>query len=76
MCGIVGYWAKGASRDVLRRALPNTVATVAHQGPDGHGVWVDDAGVGLGHARLSIIDLSSSGAQLLPTEQATGYSFY
>jgi asparagine synthase (glutamine-hydrolysing) len=37
---------------------------LSHRGPDDHGVWADpEAGVALGHRRLSIIDLSQSGHQ-------------
>lgn len=39
-------------------------ARLSHRGPDSHGEWVDqEAGVGLGHARLSIQDLSTAGHQ-------------
>jgi asparagine synthase (glutamine-hydrolysing) len=39
-------------------------ATVRHRGPDDSGCWLDeDAGLGLGHRRLSIIDLSAAGHQ-------------
>jgi asparagine synthase (glutamine-hydrolysing) len=37
---------------------------IAHRGPDDQGVWIDaEAGVGLGHRRLSIVDLSPLGHQ-------------
>lgn len=40
------------------------VNALRHRGPDGAGVWVDShESVGLGHARLSIIDLTTNGAQ-------------
>jgi asparagine synthase (glutamine-hydrolysing) len=39
-------------------------STVEHRGPDDSGVWVDaDAGVGFGHRRLAVIDLSMGGSQ-------------
>jgi asparagine synthase (glutamine-hydrolysing) len=37
-------------------------STLAHRGPDDQGTWADDV-VGLGHRRLSILDLSSAGHQ-------------
>ncbi len=37
---------------------------IAHRGPDSQGLWVDpEAGVGLGHLRLAIVDLSPAGHQ-------------
>ncbi len=50
------------------RALEETArgmaAPLAHRGPDADGVWTDAAaGVGLGHRRLSIVDLSPAGTQ-------------
>jgi asparagine synthase (glutamine-hydrolysing) len=65
MCGIAGLWTRGEAEP--RRLHASTKAmtdTLAHRGPDASGVWTDAAaGVGLGHRRLSILDLSPTGAQ-------------
>src|SRR5258708_24970645 len=58
MCGIVAmYSARGPiPADALKRAT----LRLAHRGPDGQRTWLaDDRRVGLGHARLSIIDLAT-----------------
>ena len=58
MCGIVGAFSRGepVSLDGLKRATQS----LYHRGPDGQRHWVsDDQRVGLGHARLSIIDLAT-----------------
>ncbi len=66
MCGIAGLLdASGATAAGEIDALIGAMAsTLAHRGPDDHGVWVDEtAGVGLGFRRLSIVDLSPAGHQ-------------
>jgi asparagine synthase (glutamine-hydrolysing) len=60
MCGICGI-AQSAGRDVSTDALARMTGALAHRGPDGDGLFVDRH-IGLGHRRLSIIDLSG-GAQ-------------
>ncbi len=64
MCGIVGIWTTGGTFDgaTMKRHLAAMAASVAHRGPDGQGVWTDGA-VGLGHARLAVIDLTDAAAQ-------------
>lgn len=52
MCGIFGI----ISPDPIREQLEKSTATLAHRGPDDCGYFIDE-GVGLGHRRLSIIDL-------------------
>ena len=62
MCGVAGYisYQGKIDKDVLIRMTD----TMAHRGPDGSGIWVSACGaVGLGHRRLSIIDLSDAAAQ-------------
>jgi asparagine synthase (glutamine-hydrolysing) len=58
MCGIVGIFSpRGA---VSREALTQATGRLYHRGPDGQKVWIAGHGhVGLGHARLSIIDLAT-----------------
>jgi asparagine synthase (glutamine-hydrolysing) len=61
MCGIAGLLsAQPIAPETVRRMTD----PIAHRGPDDQGVWIDEeAGVGLGHRRLSIIDLSPLGHQ-------------
>jgi asparagine synthase (glutamine-hydrolysing) len=61
VCGICGLYAP-SSHDVLGHTVARMVRTLAHRGPDAEGTFVGH-GVALGHRRLSIIDLSPTGAQ-------------
>jgi asparagine synthase (glutamine-hydrolysing) len=62
MCGIVGVAA--TSRIEERGWLTAGRDAMTHRGPDDAGEWwSDDGRVGLGHRRLSIIDLSQAGHQ-------------
>src|SRR5262245_7976769 len=65
MCGIVGALSfQSSSFEVSPEYLIRMRDAAAHRGPDGEGVWVDpERRVGLGHRRLSIIDLSPLAAQ-------------
>ncbi|WP_060906197.1 asparagine synthase (glutamine-hydrolyzing) [Streptomyces scabiei] len=62
MCGIAGTYRWPDGKDVTDRLTD----VLAHRGPDGAGRYshpVGDGEVHLGHRRLSIIDLSETGAQ-------------
>src|SRR5438270_13278276 len=64
MCGIAGILAE--NEHVVRNALPAMTAAMLHRGPDDQGeavVAFGDKTLGLGHRRLSIIDLSPAGHQ-------------
>ena len=57
MCGIAGYYSNNSSfSETELKAMTNTLA---HRGPDAKGYFIDDT-IGLGHRRLSIIDISAS----------------
>lgn len=62
MCGITGFVTTDASLP-LEDGMRAAVACLRHRGPDDEGVWLDGNGVGMGHRRLSVIDLSPSGHQ-------------
>ncbi|MES2700321.1 MAG: asparagine synthase (glutamine-hydrolyzing), partial [Pseudomonadota bacterium] len=59
MCGIAGIFHCGTIKPVDPARVERMCDAMAHRGPDGHGVWTAP-GVGLGHRRLSIIDLAGS----------------
>ncbi len=61
MCGIAGFWG-----DDNPHLLSSMVAAIASRGPDHQDTYIDqDARIGLGHTRLSIIDLSTASNQPL-----------
>lgn len=73
MCGIAGLLdpERRSTGDALEGLAENMACLLRHRGPDASGVWTEpEAGVALGHARLSIIDLSAAGAQ--PMASASG----
>src|SRR5262245_32122277 len=69
MCGIVAIFSQDGP--VSGEALERGVASLHHRGPDGQRTWIAPHGrIGLGHARLSIIDLVT-GDQPIANEDET-----
>lgn len=58
MCGIAGFSGPDVAPESARPLLERMIRTLAHRGPDGFGFHAAP-GVGLAHARLSIIDLAT-----------------
>ena len=67
MCGITGYFKYNLKSDDL--PLDFMVEQLNHRGPDGRGTFLND-NIGLGHARLSIQDLSIFGHQPMKTDDS------
>jgi asparagine synthase (glutamine-hydrolysing) len=74
MCGIAGVFHFDRARAPERAPLERMVNAISHRGPDGTGYHLEP-GVGLGHARLSIIDLGG-GAQPIHNEDSTVWISY
>ncbi len=69
MCGISGLF--GGKIQSARQVLQECNDAQRHRGPDDEGIWISgDGQVGLAHRRLSVIDLSPTGAQ--PMRSASG----
>jgi asparagine synthase (glutamine-hydrolysing) len=66
MCGIAGMFERSGQRAATEHDLRQMLALLRHRGPDEFGILLDGV-VGLGSARLSIIDLSG-GSQPIPNE--------
>jgi len=71
MCGIAGKISFD-NNSITTTEIKRMTSVIAHRGPDDEGIWVSkNKKVGLGHRRLSIIDLSKSGHQ--PMEYLNRY---
>lgn len=64
MCGIAGIFHRETAKPVDPARVRGMIDAIAHRGPDGEGVWTAP-GVGLGHRRLSIIDLATGDQPML-----------
>lgn len=64
MCGLTGFFSWSAGGDVDVTVLRRMADALVHRGPDDGGYWCDsEQRIGLGHRRLSIVDLSPAGHQ-------------
>ncbi len=77
VCGLCGRVVVDGP-PLKEEAIRAMCRELSHRGPDGEGVWVRKAAggertpqVGLGHRRLSVIDLSPAGAQPMANEDET-----
>ena len=67
MCGIAGIFHVSTPKPVDPARVERMCDAMVHRGPDGHGIWTAP-GVGLGHRRLSIIDLEGSPQPMASTD--------
>ena len=77
MCGIYGYLSSKEKVDPV--ILQGMGESLRHRGPDGEGEEIQQSaewGLGLGHTRLSIIDLSPAGKQPMCNEDGTIWITY
>ncbi|MCA8909931.1 MAG: asparagine synthase (glutamine-hydrolyzing) [Rhodospirillaceae bacterium] len=71
MCGIAGFLGASGESQALEALARRMADSLEHRGPDDGGSWADgEAGIGFGHRRLAIIDLSAAGHQ--PMVSANG----
>lgn len=69
MCGICGIISKEGGT-INKENLLAMARALAHRGPDGEGLYIN-RNAGLGHRRLSVIDLSDEARQPMPNEDST-----
>jgi asparagine synthase (glutamine-hydrolysing) len=67
MCGVTGVFHHRSQVPAERDVLERMTASLFHRGPDQSGIFMDRE-LGLGHRRLSIIDLSEAGRQPMANE--------
>src|SRR5579862_4848263 len=72
MCGISGEFIFSGRDRIQQNVLTAMRDAISHRGPDDAGEWISpDGRVGLGHRRLSIVDLSAAGHQPMCNEDGT-----
>ena len=77
MCGICGILATDDHLACDERLVDGMRDRMSHRGPDDGGTWISpDGRVGLGHRRLSIVDLSPAGHNPMPNEDGTVWITY
>ena len=74
MCGIAGLFYPATPRPVDPARIAAMADAQAHRGPDGAGVWTAP-GIGLGHRRLSIIDLGGGAQPMTSADAALTVTF-
>ena len=74
MCGIAGIFHLETAKPVDPARIQMMTDAMLHRGPDGNGCWTAP-GVGLGHLRLSIIDLEGSAQPMASVDEADVLSF-
>jgi len=74
MCGICGIFNKSGSA-VEPQLISAMVATIKHRGPDSDGIYCAGP-IGLGHARLAIIDLSANAHQPMSNQDGSIWITY
>ncbi len=76
MCGIAGiYHYADPDRPIDRGLLERMTRSLAHRGPDAEDFFVH-GNIGFGHRRLSIVDLSPTGAQPMPNDDRSAWIAY
>jgi len=69
MCGIVGIFNYSKKEKINENLLIKMRDIMVHRGPDDYGLWISPDGfTGIGHRRLSIIDISKSASQPMSNE--------
>src|SRR5262245_32701677 len=74
MCGIAGIATKGRLADSEKDRLKRMTRTLYHRGPDGEGYYFDQH-AGLGHRRLSIIDLEAGKQPMSNEDESVWVTF-
>lgn len=77
MCGICGKISFNNSESIDARLIGRMAGLLKHRGPDDAGIYINENGtVGLGHRRLSVIDLSQAAHQPMSNEDRSVWIVY